>query len=199
MYDLTLLMGNMIKSRYGPLVKGLFHKSPELFGPFSGASIAFLSSQCCGSKPLKPCHPPGFSYIKNMLKDQLVKTSAFHFDNCVLEPEMFLGLSRPQICIMGEIFGVPNKSLATFFECQPFKSRSLSFVCIKWRVFLMQELILSQIALVILKDSLVFGNRQIFFFFSRRVDTAECNAEPPHLTRTTLINGQEQAEFYPDK
>ena len=71
-------------------------------------------------------------------------------------PEMFLGLSRPQICIMGEIFGVPNKSLATFFECQPFKSRSLSLVCIKWRVFSMQELILSQIALVILKESLVF-------------------------------------------
>ena len=94
-----------------------------------------------------------------MLKDQLVKTSAFQFDNWVLELEMFLGLSRPQICIMGEIFGVPNRSLATFFECQPFKSRSLSLVGIKWRVFMMQELILSQIALVILKESLVFRNR----------------------------------------
>ena len=72
---------------------------------------------------------------------------------------MFLGLSRPKICIMGEIFGVPNKSLATFFECQPFKSRFFSLVCIKWRVFLMQELFLSQIALVILKESLVFRNR----------------------------------------
>ena len=39
-----------------------------------------------------------------MLKDQLVKTSAFQFDNRVLWPEMFLGLSRPKICIMGEIF-----------------------------------------------------------------------------------------------
>ena len=96
-----------------------------------------------------------------MLKDQLVKTSAFQFDNWVLGLEMFLGLSmrRPQICIMGEIFGVPNRSLATFFECQPFKSRSLSLVGIKWRVFMMQELILSQIALVILKESLVFRNR----------------------------------------
>ena len=100
---------------------------------------------------LKPCNPPEFSYIKNMLKDQLVKTSAFHFDKWVLGPELFLGLSRPQICIMGKIFGVPNKSLATFFERQPFKSRSLSLVCIRWRVFSMQELILSQIALVILK------------------------------------------------
>ena len=59
-------------------------------------------------------HPPGFSYSKNMLKDQLVKTSAFQFDNWVLGPEMFLELSRPQICIMGEIFEVANKSLATF-------------------------------------------------------------------------------------
>ena len=158
MYDLILLMGNMIKPRYGLLTKGLFHKSPELCGPFSGASIAFLSSQRRGSKPLKPCHPPGFSFIKNMLKDQLVKISAFQFDNWVLGSEMFLGLSRPQICIMGEILGVPNKSLTTFFECQPFKSRSLSLVCIKWRVSLMQELILSQIDLVILKESLVFIN-----------------------------------------
>ena len=31
-----------------------------------------------------------------------------------------------------------------------------------------------------------------FFFVSRRVDTAECNAEPPHLTRTTLINGPQE-------
>ena len=152
MYDITLLMGNMIKPKYGRLAKGVFHKSPELFGPFPGASIAFLSSKRCGSKPLKPCHPTAFSYIKNMLKDKLVKTNAFHFDNWVLGPEMFLGLSRPHICIMGEIFGLPNNSLATFFECQPFKSRSLSLVCIKWRVFLMRELILSQIALVILNE-----------------------------------------------
>ena len=31
-----------------------------------------------------------------------------------------------------------------------------------------------------------------FLFVSRRVDTAECNAEPPHLTRTTLINGPQE-------
>ena len=31
-----------------------------------------------------------------------------------------------------------------------------------------------------------------FFSFSRQVDTAECNAEPPHLTRTTLINGPQE-------
>ena len=50
MYDLTLLMGNMIKPRCGLHAKGLFHKIPELFGPFWGASIAFLPSQRCGSK-----------------------------------------------------------------------------------------------------------------------------------------------------
>ena len=32
----------------------------------------------------------------------------------------------------------------------------------------------------------------VSFFVSRRVDTAECNAEPPHLTRTTLINGPQE-------
>ena len=86
MHDLTVLMGNMIKPRYRLLVKAMFHKSPELFGPFSGASIAFLSSQGCGSKPLKLCNPLGFSYIKNLLKDQLFKTSGFQFDNLLLGP-----------------------------------------------------------------------------------------------------------------
>ena len=33
---------------------------------------------------------------------------------------MILGLSRPQIRIIGEIFGVRNNSLVTFFEWQPF-------------------------------------------------------------------------------
>ena len=41
-----------------------------------------------------------------MLKDQLVKTSAFQFDNWVRGPKLFLALSRPQICIMGEIFPI---------------------------------------------------------------------------------------------
>ena len=91
---ITVLMGNMIKRRYGLLVKAMFHKSPELFGPFSGASIAFLSSQGCGSKPLKLCNPLGFSYIKNLLKDQLFKTSGFQFDNLLLGSVKFSGLSR---------------------------------------------------------------------------------------------------------
>ena len=38
------------------------------------------------------------------------------------------------------------------------------------------------------KDCALF----FFFFVSRRVDTAECNAEPPHLTRMTLINGPQE-------
>ena len=42
-------------------------------------------------KGLKLCNPLGFSYIKNMLKDQLFKTRGFQLDNWPLGSEMFLG------------------------------------------------------------------------------------------------------------
>ena len=45
-----------------------FSKVPKLFGPISGATIAFISSQCRASKPSKlfVSRSLRFSYIKNM-------------------------------------------------------------------------------------------------------------------------------------
>ena len=45
--------------------------------------LSFYPRNAVVLSKLKPCNPPEFSYIKNMLKDQLVKTSAFHFDKWV--------------------------------------------------------------------------------------------------------------------
>jgi len=55
------------------------------------------------------------------------------------------------------VFRVRNKSSLTFFE----KKRLcfFSWVYAKWRVFLKQELILSSIVLVTLKEWLVLGNK----------------------------------------
>ena len=55
----------------------LFLKSPETFRAYFGYYNAlFISSQRRGSNSL------GFSYLKNMLKDHLFKTSRLQFDNC---------------------------------------------------------------------------------------------------------------------
>ena len=70
-------------------------KIPKLFGYISGATIPFICSQHQGSKPLmKLRNPLGFSSIKNILKDQLFKTSQLQFDNWLLGPEKCSGLSR---------------------------------------------------------------------------------------------------------
>ena len=121
--------------------------------------LSFYPRNAVVLSKLKPCNPPEFSDIKNMLKDQLVKTSAFHFDKWVLGPELFLGLSRPQICIMGKIFGVPNKSLATFFECQPFKSRFFFFGLYKVACVFNARINPQSNRLCNLKGLLVFTNR----------------------------------------
>ena len=55
-------------------------KSPKLFKSISFATIPFISSQCQVFKPSN-FNPLGFSFIKNMLKDQLFKTSGLQFDN----------------------------------------------------------------------------------------------------------------------
>ena len=85
MCDFTLLLGNMKKPRYGLLAKGQFHKVPKLFGPFSGAAIAFLSSQRCGSKLSNFAILLDFLKLKNMLKDQQVDcgmTTGFSGPKC---------------------------------------------------------------------------------------------------------------------
>ena len=43
---------------------------------------------------IKLRNPLGFSYIKNMSKDQLFKTSGLQFDNWLFGPGKFSGLSR---------------------------------------------------------------------------------------------------------
>lgn len=43
---------------------------------------------------MKLRNPLGFSSIKNILKDHLFKTSQLQFDNWLLGPEKFSGLSR---------------------------------------------------------------------------------------------------------
>ena len=52
-----------------------------------------------------------------------------------------------------------NKSSLTFFEWKRFSSRVLSSVCGKWRVFSKQELILSSMVVVTLKEWLVLKNK----------------------------------------
>ena len=52
-----------------------------------------------------------------------------------------------------------NKSSLTFFEWKRFLWRLLRLVCVKWRVFSKQELILSSIVLVTFKEWLVLRNK----------------------------------------
>ena len=67
-----------------------FSKVPKLFGPISGVTIAFISSQRRGSKPSgKLRNPLGFLDMKSMLKDQLFKTSGLRYDNWHFGPEKF--------------------------------------------------------------------------------------------------------------
>ena len=63
--------------------------------------------------------PLSFSYIKNMLKDQLFKTSGLQFDNWLFGPEQFSGLSRNRLlvpsCQLG-LFIMFLLSLNCFFQ-----------------------------------------------------------------------------------
>ena len=60
-----------------------------------------------------------------------------------------------QVYLVIEVPRVRHKTSFTFFEWKRFQSRLLPLVCVKWRVFPKQELILSYIVLVILKEWLV--------------------------------------------
>ena len=78
---------------------GLFKKRPEtspgLFGPISGSITPFISGFVTPRfKTIKIRNPLGFSDIKNMLKDQLLKTSGLQFDKWVFGPEKFSGFPR---------------------------------------------------------------------------------------------------------
>ena len=72
-----------------------FSKVPKLFGPISGATIAFIYIFATPRfYAIKLRNPLGFSYSKNMLKDQIFKTNELPFDIWLLGPEKFSGLSR---------------------------------------------------------------------------------------------------------
>ena len=64
-------------------------KSPETFGPISGAKIPFIRF-----KAIKLRIPLGFSDIENVLRDQLFETSGLQFDNWRFRPEKFSRLLR---------------------------------------------------------------------------------------------------------
>ena len=64
-------------------------KSPETFGPISGAKIPFIRF-----KAIKLRNLLGFSDVENVLKDQLFETSGLQFDNWRLRPEKFSRLLR---------------------------------------------------------------------------------------------------------
>ena len=69
----------------GSSQRASFIKVPKLFGPFSGAAIAFLSSQRCGSKISNFAILLDFLTLKNMLKDQQVDcgiTTGFSGPKC---------------------------------------------------------------------------------------------------------------------
>ena len=64
-----------------------------------------------------------------------------------------------QLYFLSGVFRVRNKSSLIFFEWKRFQLRFLLLVCVKWRVFSNQELILSSIVLVTLKQWLGLRNK----------------------------------------
>lgn len=78
--------GSLFLSALGPVS----WKNPKLFGAVSAATIPSISSQRRGSESSNlAILSIGFSYMKNVLKDLLFKTSRLQFDNCLLWPENF--------------------------------------------------------------------------------------------------------------
>ena len=73
---------------------GLFLEIPETFRVYFGCRNSFYIFGTPKFFAIKLGNPLGFSCIKNILKDQLFKTSRLKFDNCVFWPEKFSGLSR---------------------------------------------------------------------------------------------------------
>ena len=69
-------------------------KVPRLTGSFLRATITFSILATPRFLAIKLRNPLGFSYIKNMLKGQLFKTSGFKFNNWLFGPEKFSALSR---------------------------------------------------------------------------------------------------------
>ena len=64
--------------------RDLFLKSPETFRAYFGCHSSLYIFGTPRFSAIKPSNLLGFSYIKNMLKDQLFKTSGLQFDNWLL-------------------------------------------------------------------------------------------------------------------
>ena len=73
---------------------GLFLKSPETFRACFGCHNSLYIFATPRFQAIKLRNPLSFSYIKNMLKDQLLKISRLQFDDWLFGPEKFSGLSR---------------------------------------------------------------------------------------------------------
>ena len=73
---------------------GLFLEIPETFRVYFGCRNSFYVFGTPRFYAIKLGNPLGFSCIKNILKDQLFRTSRLKFDNCVFCLEKFSGLSR---------------------------------------------------------------------------------------------------------
>ena len=73
-----------------------FSKVPKLYGPFSGVTISSVSQERSIRfiKVVKLHRHISFSWLENMLKDQLSKISGYHFHKGLFGPEKFSGLSR---------------------------------------------------------------------------------------------------------
>ena len=72
----------------------LFLKSPETFRAYFGFHNSLYIFATPRFQAVKLRNPLSFSYIKNMLKDQLFKISRLQFDNWLFGPENFSGPSR---------------------------------------------------------------------------------------------------------
>ena len=103
MRNKTLLQPNPLQLiTWIPLARGLFLKSPETLRAYFGCHNSFYIFATPRFKAIRPRNLLSFSYVKNMLKDHLFKTSGFQFNNWLFGPEKFSGLSRnrPQASII---------------------------------------------------------------------------------------------------
>ena len=70
-----------------PLARGLFLKSPETFREYFGCHNSFYIFATPRFQAIKLRNLLSFSYVQNMLKDHLFKTSGLQFDNWLFGPK----------------------------------------------------------------------------------------------------------------
>ena len=70
-----------------PLARGLFLKSPETFREYFGCHNSFYIFATPRFQAIKLRNRLSFSYVQNILKDHLFKTSGLQFDNWLFGPK----------------------------------------------------------------------------------------------------------------